>query len=196
MTTEQCDSELRMAFRLAGPGGQSPEPATPAGKLRDAIAAVVACWNATIPKHRVRIVTQARYQDLRYLLNTWTPEEVCAGIEWYGKQSWNRQRQAWRTFDAWIDLAVATRWIEQGLGRREAEAEHPAPGEPAAAGRPSAEPTTPAEDGRAAFDQLRPDVRYGLLNRAKQALTPGLRDREKQVRLAAIALGRREGLLP
>ena len=185
--------DIRMAYHEPGRAVRVADAKCAPGELQDAIGRIVNAWNTAIPRNHVRIVNQPRYIDLLAALRICTPEEICRAIAWYGCQTWQRQRNAWSTFDAFIAEDRLTQWVESSLEH----AEHIA----AAGVRRQAVQTTeddkrkairPANERRRlqaeAFEALPPPRRYKLLEDAKKLLPPCLQRNAGQVRIRAIAL--------
>jgi len=170
------------------------ESATSAADMPGAIDAVVACWNRVMPCHHVRAVTRTRYLCLRGVLHVWPAADVCRAIEWYAKQSWNRQRGAWRTFDSWMNVDVVTRWIEACEEHADrAAVREIARAVPLALPNADPQPTAPQTQmqGAAEFDALPATQRESLLAQARLNVPSSLRNITKLVRIEAIVLMRR-----
>lgn len=186
-------TDLRLAYHEIGRSVRIDELTCRPAELRDVITRIVAAWNAAIPRNHVRIVNQCRYLDLLGALRTFTAEEICRAIEWYGRQTWQRQRGAWCTFDSFLAEDRLTQWVESSIEHAEKAAE-------AASHRQAAQAATQAKAGaidEAAerrfhqsewFDALPAPQRYKLLEEAKRALPRALQTNPVQVRLRAIAL--------
>jgi len=191
-------SNLRLAYHEIGRAVRVDELTCKPGELRAAIERIVEVWNASIPRNRVRIVNQPRYYDLLAALRIFTTDEICAAIEWYGKQTWQRQRGAWSTFDAFLAEDRLTQWVESSMehGEKVAQADqHKRAAQTASQAKEQAVDAV-AEKRRLqaeAFDALRPYPRSRLLDDAKRALPRGLRNNTTQVRLRAIAMMAEQG---
>jgi hypothetical protein len=184
---------LRLAYHDFARAVRLDELTCKPGEVRDVIARIVSAWNAAIPRNRVRIVNQPRYYDLLGALRIFTAEEICAAIEWYGKQVWQRTRGAWCTFDAFLDEGKLTQWVESSMEHAEKAAQVAERSQAAqAAGQAKAVAVDEVAERRvrqaAAFDALPPTQRYKLLEDAKRALPRTLQNNIAQVRLRAMAL--------
>jgi hypothetical protein len=163
------------------------------GEVRDCIERIVAAWNASIPRNHVRIVNQPRYLDLLGALRIFAADEICKAIQWYGRQTWQRQKGAWCTFDAFLAEDRLTQWVEGAMEHDEKVAAADAARQAAGAASLAKVQTVDAvaEKRRRqgeAFDGLPPAKRYKLLADAKAALPRGLQGNAAQVRLRAIAM--------
>jgi len=83
------------------------------------VLAVVEAWNARIPRNKVRVVNQERYDQTRRVLATLGRETVEKALDHYARQSWQRVRGAWKRFDNWMTVEVVTQWYEQHEEARE-----------------------------------------------------------------------------
>jgi len=191
-------TNLRLTYRAVGRSVRVDELTCKPGELVAAIEWIVAAWNANIPRNRVRIVNQPRYYDLLAALRIFTTDEICAAIEWYGKQAWQRQRGAWCTFDAFLAEDRLTQWVESSMehGERVVQVEqHKLAAQ--AAGRATVQAVDEIAEKRRlqaeAFDALPPARRYKLLEDAKRVLPRGLQKNATQVRLRAIAMMAEQG---
>jgi len=186
--------EVGRAVRLSDTGLSAPQ-------LRQAIDRIVAAWNGSIPRNRVRVVNQPRYLDLLGALRVFSPDEICKAIDWYGRQQWQRQRNAWLTFDAFLQEDRLTQWVESSMEQAEkavaandrrrsakaaSQAKHKAADDVGQRRRSQAE----------AFDALAPPGKYKLLEEAKRLLPGSLQRNAAQVRLRAIALMTGHGCRP
>jgi len=186
-------SALRIAYHEPGRSIRLADTRLTGEQLRDAITRIVETWNASIPRNRVRIVNQPRYLDLMAALRVCTPDEICAAIKWYGQQAWQRQRNAWLTFDAFLQEDRLTQWVESNIehGEKAAEAAQKRSAIQQA-GEARHKATNDAADVRtrqvAAFDALSPPAKHKLLTQAKAALPRPLQRNTTQVRLRAIAM--------
>ena len=191
-------TDLRLAYHDFGRAVRLDELTCKPGEVRDVIARIVAAWNASIPRNRVRILNQPRYYDLLGALRIFTADEICRAIEWYGKQAWQRARGAWCTFDAFLAEDRLTQWVESSM-------EHAEKAALAADRRQAAEAAGQAKvaaiDEEAErrfhqsewFDALAGPEKYKLLEEAKRALPRALQANSTQVRLRAIALMAQRG---
>jgi len=190
-----AESPIRRAYAPVGTFRKSGPGRTPIDRLDEAMGEVVGCWNRQIPCGRVRVMNQPRYEDLRELLYVFDAGEICRAIVWYGSQSWQRANRAWRTFDAWISIDVATAWVEREQEAREGrEARRALPADTAALvaaiGSPPATSNEPpsTQERIAAFKKLPRAQRDDLLNRAALAVAPLLRGNRTVVLMQAILL--------
>jgi len=184
---------LRMAYHEVGRAVRLSDTGLSAPQLRQAIDRIVAAWNGSIPRNRVRVLNQPRYMDLLGALRVFSPDEICKAIDWYGRQQWQRQRNAWLTFDAFLQEDRLTQWVESSMEQAEravaaddrrrsataaSQAKHKAVDDIGQRRRQQAE----------AFDALSPPSKYKLLEEAKRILPRSLQRNAAQVRLRAIAL--------
>jgi len=186
-------TDLRLAYHEIGRAVRVDELTCRPAEVRDAIERIIAAWNAAIPRNRVRIVNQPRYMDLLGALRVFTVDEICTAIEWYGKQTWQRQRNAWCTFDSFLAEDRLTQWVESAMEHAEKAAQAQAQKASAiAAGLDKAAAVDEVAERRARqeewFDALPAAEKYGLLQEAKRALPRGLQANAAQVRLRAIAM--------
>ena len=70
-------------------------------------------WNALIPRNHVRVLNLERVRAVRNLLKSLTADRVEQAIRFYASQEWQLRKGAWKTFDAFMQSAVALRWYEQ-----------------------------------------------------------------------------------
>jgi len=183
----------RMAYYEAGRAVRLSDTGLTAQQLRQAINRIVETWNASIPRNRVRIVNQPRYIDLLGALRVFSPDEICTAIQWYGRQRWQRQRNAWSTFDRFIAEDRLTQWVESSMDRAEkAVAVDDRRRAAKAAGQAKARAVDDATEMRRrrgeAFDALPGPQKHKLLEDAKQILPRSLQRNAAQVRLRAIAI--------
>ena len=191
-------SDLRLAYREFGRAVRLDELTCGPREVRDVIGRIVAAWNAAIPRNRVRIVNQPRYMDLLGALRIFKVDEICQAIQWYGKQAWQRQKNAWCPFDAFIAEDRLTQWVESAMEHDEKAA---LAAEHRQAAKAADQANVQAVDAVAerrrlqaeAFDALRPYPRSLLLEDAKRVLPRGLRNNAAQVRLRAIAMMAEQG---
>ena len=191
-------TDLRLAYHEIGRPVRVDELTCKPAEVRGAIERIVAAWNAAIPRNRVRLVNQPRYMDLLGALRIFTADEIYAAIGWYGKQTWQRTRNAWCTFDAFLAEDRLTQWVESSMEHDERAAQveqHRAAGQ--AAGQAKAQAVDAVADKRRlqaeAFDALPPPQRYNLLEDAKRALPRALQNNPAQVRLRAICMIAQQG---
>ena len=186
-------SDLRLAYHELGRAVRLDELTCRPGEVREVVERIVATWNAAIPRNHVRIVNQPRYLDLLGALRIFKADEICKAIAWYGKQTWQRQRGAWCSFDAFLAEDRLTQWVESAMEHDEklvAIERHKQAAQAASLAKVQAVDDV-AEKRRLqaeAFDALPPPRRYKLLADAKAALPRGLANNAGQVRLRAIAL--------
>lgn len=107
-------SQIRKAYCFA-PGAHRGQSRTPADEVERGVWQTAECWNAEIPRKRIRVLTQDRFRECEHTLRVWTADEICDGIRCYARQKWQRLNQAWKTFENWIVEGNATGWIEEAL---------------------------------------------------------------------------------
>lgn len=103
----------------------------PAGRQVDKLAekadAVMARWNEKIPRNRVRVLNRERFIAIGRALEIFSLQEILAAIDYYSAQSWQRKNNAWKKFDAFIEVPTLTGWVEACMEAAEkAEAAKPA----------------------------------------------------------------------
>jgi len=189
---------LRLAYHEIGRAVRLADTGLTSDQLRQAIERIVEAWNGSIPRNRVRIVNQPRYIDMLGALRVCSVDEICAAIEWYGRQQWQRQRNAWCTFDSFLQEDRLTQWVESSIERGQQAAEADRRRRAAqAAGQAKRKAVDDASDLRTrqaeAFDALPSPSKYKLLQEAKRALPRSLQKNATQVRLRAIALMTEQG---
>lgn len=94
---------------LLGSGVTRPE------NIEAAVLAITTRWNASIPRHRVRVLTTARYMAVRASLAIFSVDEITAAIEHYAKSDWNLKKGIWKTFDHFFDEAALVCKIEAAI---------------------------------------------------------------------------------
>ncbi len=166
---------IRETFRPPGQFGR-PIGVTPAADLRAAVKRVVDRWNQAIPRNHVRVLNQVRYTELTIALADWTADEICAAIDVYSRQVWNRQKGAWCTFDHFIGDKLTT-WAEKALEASE---------RPAAAHEPVVDTAKVQSESAKLLDAIR---------RLEQ-MPPAERDRREQLALAEIRKHHSPGYRP
>ena len=107
--------ELRITYRP----GQLPGRRKPS-VVEAAAGRIVAAWNERIPRGRVRILNRDRYIAVAAALDELSVDEIVATIEFYSRQSWQRQRGAWKTFLNFLEGENLSRWWEKLCEAREA----------------------------------------------------------------------------
>jgi len=192
-------TDLRMAYhREFGRSVRLDEVKCRPAEIGGVIERIVGAWNAAIPRNHVRIVNQPRYMDLLGALRVFTPDEICQAIRWYGKQTWQRQKNAWCTFDAFLAEDRLTQWVEASMEHEEkAEMAQQRRQAATAAGQATDAVIDEAARRRASqladFDALPAPEKYRLLEEAKRALPRALQSNAAQVRLRAIAMMAQQG---
>ena len=191
-------TDLRLTYHEIGRAVRVDELTCRPADLRDCLTRIVTTWNAAIPRNRVRIVNQPRYMDLLGALRIFTVDEICKAVEWYGRQAWQRQRNAWCTFDAFLAEDRLTQWVESAMEHDEKAAAADAARQAAGAADQAKVQTVDAvaEKRRVqceAFDALPAPDKYKRLQEAKAALPRGLQNNAGQVRLRAIAMMAQQG---
>jgi len=92
--------------------------------------AIVTRWNERIPVHRVRVLTQERYDLVRTALGTFGRDEILAAVEFYAAQEWQRSKGAWKRFDNFFTLPALTLWVEVAMAAAEKAEARAAPKDP------------------------------------------------------------------
>jgi hypothetical protein len=191
-------TDLRLAYHEIGRAVRLDELTCRPGELRGAIERIISAWNEAIPRNRVRIVNQPRYMDLLGALRVFTPDEICQAVHWYGKQTWQRTRNAWCTFDSFLAEDRLTQWVESSMEHDERAAlaqQHRAAAQ--TAGQAKARAVDAVAERRQAqaeaFDAVPGPQRYRLLEQAKRLLPRVLQNNAAQVRLRAIAMMAEQG---
>ena len=82
-------------------------------QFKQAVAAIVARWNERVPRNHVRVVHVYRHRLIRMALEVLTVEQVLQAIDYYAGQSWQRRRNAWKKFDAFMEPTVVCAWYEE-----------------------------------------------------------------------------------
>lgn len=184
------DSPVRIAYRPPGRPLRAQDFRTPPEQIPTAVEAIVAAWNRCVPARRVRVINQPRYLDLCALLTTFTAEEICQAVEFYGGQEWQRRRGAWKTFDRWIDISNVTRWVEDLAAHRERQEAADDRRRRAADDKTAAAADDAAWHRR--FDELPEADRRELLQRIIDTWPKGLTNNPRRVHNLAVSLFRRE----
>lgn len=190
MSTTDHQPEIVEAYSLPGQPRRPAQPATPEADMPMAMRAIVEAWNQHVPRHHVRRINQPRFEDLRCLLWRFRSSEIILAIEWYGRQTWQRQRGAWKTFDAWIRESNVTRWVEDLADHREREALAADARRLKAQAAADAEPPVPPADPgvmETAWADLPPPQRHHWLTAAKRSLG-SVRTTDRAVELRAMKL--------
>ncbi len=97
---------------------------TPADQIESAVIEIVQRWNAMIPKNHVRILTTMRFASVRTALAKFHLSEILLSIEFYSRQTWQRGKGAWKTFDNFFyadppkDPPVLE-WLEKAISAAE-----------------------------------------------------------------------------
>ena len=170
----------------------------PAADARKTIERIVAYWNEIIPRNHVRRLTDPRVRDVQVVLEQFTEAEICEAIAFYGGQNWQRDNQAWKTFDGFCQVPVITEWWERSgesaeLHRR-AEARSAAGGVPP---EPSPEERDWEDDqaARERFKGLADDARRKLCRQAGSEMAKmGIRQERQTghaVKMRAITIMKR-----
>lgn len=175
--------DVRKAYifapRPGGVGGNMPYVQVE----RDALT-IVEVWNRCIPINKVRVVTSLRFSDLRAALAVFPVAEIVTAIKFYGKQSWQRAKKAWMTFDHFIQVNRLTGWVEQSQEAAELTNRRPATG-PAAGLIRTITKARQAGYGYKirgdSFDRLTAARRKELLGRSRDELRLRLGGREPNI---------------
>jgi len=125
MTAEIVQIERAYVFN---PRGAADGGSTPPGEMEAAVLRIVEHWNERIPK-RVRRLTQLRFNTCRDALAIWTADEIVGAIDHYAGQKWQRQKNAWKRFENFIERDTVTPWVEDAFDaaeRRQATADRQA----------------------------------------------------------------------
>jgi len=183
----------RMAYHEVGRAVRLSDTGLSAQQLHQAIDRIVTAWNGSIPRNRVRVVNQPRYIDLLGALRVFSPDEVCKAIEFYGRQRWQRQRNAWATFDRFIAEDRLTQWVESSMDRAEKavavdDRRRSAKAASQAKHKAAHDIAELRHHQNEWFDAMDSTSKDKLLRQAKQALPPSLQRNAAQVRLRAIAI--------
>ncbi len=96
-----------------------PRSVTPPADIEAAAERIARTWNDSIGRNRVRILTTPRMIEICAVLAVFTPDQVCAAIEFYGRQKWQRVSGKWKRFDNWMTVPVVTQWVEAEADARE-----------------------------------------------------------------------------
>lgn len=89
--------------------------ATKVDQFKQAVAAITARWNERLPRNHVRVVHVYRHRLIRLALETLTVEQILQAIDYYAGQSWQRRRNAWKKFDAFMEPTVVCAWYEEAV---------------------------------------------------------------------------------
>ena len=81
-------------------------------QLGEQVSQIVDAWNGSLPRNHVRFVNSDRRRELELLLREFDAETICEAIRFYGRQDWQKRKNAWQRFDNWISLRNVTLWIE------------------------------------------------------------------------------------
>ncbi|HUX00063.1 MAG TPA: hypothetical protein VMY35_03705 [Phycisphaerae bacterium] len=132
-TTAPSSSGIRLAYqpklrRLPDPG--APGHTGPLEEVVTAAQRIMARWNEKIPRNHVRVLDQGRFIAIGAALESWPPEQILAAIDYYGRQSWQRKKGAWKKFDNFIQPNVLRGWIEEMLDAAKKAAERQPPADP------------------------------------------------------------------
>lgn len=108
---------------LPDPGARAPKPID---KLAEKADAIMARWNERIPRNKVRVLNRERFIAIGRALEIFSLQEILAAIDHYSAQSWQRKKNAWKKFDAFIEVPTLTAWVEECMEAAEkAEAAKP-----------------------------------------------------------------------
>lgn len=121
--------------------------------------------------YRVRILTQARFDDLCYTLRSdYTVDEISQAIRFYGRQTWQR-RHGFKRFDKFIaESGVLVEWIERAQADAEQRASRQRPASQGEAALQQAARRICQHDQRRQFDALGRDTRLRYCRMADKQL--------------------------
>lgn len=174
----------------------------PTEEMLRAAGAVTARWNEKIPCNRVRVMTVDRLVAIRLALQTFSVERIIQAIDYYGRQSWQRKKNAWKKFDAFMEIPALTRWIEEAMEAQEKAAEKKPPRDPRVARLARQIVHRQADmnrwdDLRRQFKALPPERQQALLRQAaaelRKVLGPGRISEPGLAKQALVILARSDG---
>ncbi len=192
-----------MVLRKPGEPIKAGQGVTPARETGEGVKSIIACWNRSIPRNKVRVLNDARYLELLNAMNMFTPPEIRDAIEFYSQQKWNRSKNAWLTLDRFLERIVY--WCEQALEAKDRqEAATSSAGKDPRVRELQQQVTNKMQAmsqeqiDRNTFDHLPSAKRYELLNQARKELmeTFGMKNpNDIRMKHHAIQIAKREGVI-